>query len=79
MAKDRSNGVTHYAGGVAKINVYFANGEICCQNCEYLWEEKGRISRCRCRLLKDTIVPTAAIDCAILPDCPIEFESEVQI
>lgn len=76
MAKDRSGGVTHYTEGTVQLCVYFPNDEICCKNCKFLWDEKGIVKRCRCRLLDDAIVPYEGIDFSILPDCPIHFEKE---
>lgn len=75
MAK-HENGVTNYTTGYARVKVSFANNETNCLHCEYCWEDKGRLPRCRCRLLKDEIIPVDCVAFGRLPDCPIEFEED---
>lgn len=75
MQKDKG-GVTHYKTGYATVPVHFANGEVTCQNCEYLFIEKG-LNRCRCRLQYDRIIPIEYISYGIDEvGCPIVFEEK---
>lgn len=74
MPKGQGVGITHYTKRIATIIVNFPDGDECCQNCEYCWEEKGYIKRCRCRLLHDDIIPVDAISFNRLPNCPLVEE-----
>lgn len=68
----KEEGITHYTKLRGTIEVGFPNDNVCCQNCEYLWEERGYIKRCRCRLRHDEIVPVDYIAFDRLPTCPLE-------
>lgn len=70
------NCVLSYTTGYVTVEVNFPNKEVNCLHCEYLWEEKGKVPRCRCRLLRDTIIPIDCIAYGRLPDCPIEITEE---
>lgn len=73
MQKDKS-AVTYYKTGYATVPVHFANGDVTCQNCEYLYLEKG-MNRCRCRLQRDKIIPIECMAFGIDEvGCPIVFE-----
>lgn len=73
MQKDKG-GITHYKTGYATVPVHFANGEVTCRNCEYLYIDKG-MNRCRCRLQRDKIIPIDYIPFGIDEvGCPIVFE-----
>jgi hypothetical protein len=73
MSKNE-NGVSHYAIGTATVNVAFANGQISCQNCEYLYNDRG-LGRCRCELQHSKIIPLDCIEGRDI-NCPIKFEQE---
>jgi hypothetical protein len=66
------NGVTHYTEGTAVIKTYFANGNVCCKNCEFLYNDKG-LGRCKCELQRGKIIPLDCID-GLDIGCPIKFE-----
>ena len=72
MARE-GHGVTYYATGIATVFVHFANGDVCCNNCEFCFKERAQ-DRCRCRLLRDEIIPTDCITFGTLPDCPIQVD-----
>lgn len=67
----KEEGITHYTKRCATVIVGFPNGDEVCSNCEYCWEEKGYIKRCRCRLLHDDIIPIDYVNIARLPHCPL--------
>ena len=68
------NGITHYAIGTASVRVAFPNADIKCQNCEFLFNDKG-LGRCKCELQHQKIIP---LDCIgfIDPECPIKFDEK---
>ncbi|MBE6784158.1 MAG: hypothetical protein E7536_09135 [Ruminococcaceae bacterium] len=69
------NGITFYAKGRAEIKVAFANGIKTCQNCEFLYSERG-LGRCKCELQHGKIIPVDYIEFGRDITCPIEFEDE---
>lgn len=66
--------VTYYAKGTATIFVFFPNGEICCKNCEFLYNDRG-LGRCKCELQHGKIIPLDCIDTLDIK-CPIKFEDK---
>lgn len=68
--------VLFYKTGFATVPVSFANGKVCCKNCEFCYLEyrDSSMQRCRCRLLKDEIIPTECVQFDVLPSCPIVLE-----
>ena len=73
MARNE-NGVTHYTEGTAVVKTYFANGNVCCKNCEFLYNDKG-LGRCKCELQRGKIIPLDCID-GLDIGCPIEIKIE---
>lgn len=73
MAKSEG-GVTHYAKGTANVTVFFPNGQVCCKNCEFLYNDRG-LGRCKCELQRGKIIPLDCID-GLDVGCPIEIIKE---
>lgn len=73
MAKCKG-GVTHYAKGTAVVTVSFPNGQICCKNCEFLYNDRG-LGRCKCELQRGKIIPLDCID-GLDVGCPLKFEEK---
>lgn len=67
-------GVTHYTEGTATVKVFFPNGQVCCKNCEFLYNDKG-LGRCKCELQRGKIIPLDYID-GVDYCCPIVIEKE---
>ncbi|HAS37302.1 MAG TPA: hypothetical protein DIW36_00165 [Ruminococcaceae bacterium] len=75
MPREKAQGVSRYTYGTATVRIAFANGAVCCKNCEYLLNDRG-LGRALCKLQHNKVIPidfTDGIDC----ECPIIFEEEL--
>ncbi len=65
----RHDSVTYYTRGYAAVVVNFPENQICCENCEFCYDDS--MKRCWCRLTRHLVFnPTVGRS----PECPLEME-----
>ena len=56
MPREKTQGVSRYTYGTATVRIAFANGAVCCKNCEYLLNDRG-LGRALCKLQHNKVIP----------------------